>query len=141
METLYSLILWDKMKRTPNEFPIHKKELSEIETEFKKHIENVSPEQFKEDVRENSFLDIQKNDLYYDGQFYEFNDSHHKSVVQPDPKDEDRFLVKSLYHETMVESTILSLMMEHLGPDSSEFLARVHRAWFEKKNSTNHQEK
>jgi hypothetical protein len=137
METIYSLILWDKLKHAPSECPIHKMSLKEIESEFKQYIDQVGHEQFKKDIRENSFLDIQLHDFYYDGQFYEFKDSHQKVNLQEDPKDPDRMIVTNIYHETMVESTILSLMMEHLGPESSKFLANVHKAWYEKQK--NHQ--
>jgi len=140
METIYSLILWEKMKRTPAQCKIHQMKHEEIERDFKQYLEEVGAEQFKKDIRENSFLDTKLNELYYDGQFYEFNDSHHKTQVSIDPENADRYLVKHIYHETMVESTILSLMMEHLHPDASEFLTKIHKAWHSKKNENQKKE-
>lgn len=133
METIYSLILWDKMKRKPAECQIHKMPLEEIEADFKKYMASVTAEQFKKDIEENSLMSIQENELYYDGQFYEFNDSIHNDQLSPDPSSKDRTMVKFVYHETMAESTILRMMMEHLNPDSSAFLARLHEEWYKKR--------
>jgi hypothetical protein len=105
----------------------------EIEKDFKLYLESAGADQFKKDIMEKSFIEVKPNDLYYDGQFYEFSDSHHSDDISVDPEDQTRRIVRYIYHETMAEATILTLMMEHLGPDSSAFLSRIHGAWFKKK--------
>ena len=135
METIYSLILWKKLNE---KCEIHKLSFDEIEKMFKEHLDKVGYLAFKGDVKENSFLDVSKDDMYYDGQFYKHEDSHHKDQVKQDPSDPERLIVKSLYHESMAESTILTLMMEHLTPETSQVLANIHKAWFEKMKTETH---
>lgn len=133
METLYSLILWDKMGRSPGEYAISGTPLKQIEKEFMMHIDNVGSKTFEEEVQENSFMEIKKTDLYYDGQFYENTDSYHMDTVSNDPEDPSRLVVRQIYHESMVESTILMMMMKHLNPDTVKFLANVHSKWYKNK--------
>ena len=133
METLYSLILWDKMGRSPGEYAISGTPLTQIEKEFMIHIDNVGSKTFEEEVQENSFMEIKKTDLYYDGQFYENTDSYHMDTVSNDPEDPSRLVVRQIYHESMVESTILMMMMKHLNPDTVKFLANVHSKWYKNK--------
>jgi hypothetical protein len=139
METLYSLILWHKMGRKPKDYEIHNKPWAEVEEEFVKYLERVGPEKFQEDVQENSFMEIEKTDLYYDGHFYQNTDSYHVDTVEQDPEDSGRYTVKQIYHESMAESTILTMMMKHLNPDSSAFLAKIHREWYLKNNQENNE--
>jgi hypothetical protein len=140
MESLYSLILWDKMKRLPSDCEIHNMSHEEIEQDFNKYLQEVGSAQFKKDVLENSFLDVKPNDLYYDGQFYEYTDSFHVDHIKEDSESIGRKLVTQIYHETMVESTVLTLMMEHLDPQTTASLSRIHALWYnkqqEEKNGT-----
>ena len=133
METLYSLILWDKMGRAPGEYAISGTPLKQIEEEFMMHIDKVGSKIFEEEVQENSFMEIKKTDLYYDGQFYENTDSYHMDTVSNDPEDPSRLVVRQIYHESMVESTVLMMMMKHLNPDTVKFLANVHAKWHKNK--------
>ena len=133
METLYSLILWDKMGRKPGEYAIQGRSLKQIEKEFVTHIEKVGSQTFEEEVQENSFMEIRKTDLFLDGQFYENTDSYHMDTVSHDPEDPSRLLVRQIYHESMVESTVLVMMMKHLNPETVKFLANVHAKWYNEK--------
>jgi hypothetical protein len=133
METLYSLILWDKMGRKPGEYAIQGTPLKKIEKEFLAHIENVGSKKFEDEVQENSFMEIKRTDLFFDGHFYENTDSYHMDTVSQDPEDPSRIVVRQIYHESMVESTILTMMMKHLNPESVKFLANVHSKWYNQK--------
>lgn len=135
METLYSLILWDKMGRKPGEYDIQSTPLKQIEKEFISHLEKVGSKKFEEEVLENSFMEIKKTDLFFDGHFYENTDSYHMDTVAQDPEDPSRIVVRQIYHESMVESTILTMMMKHLNPETVKFLANVHSKWYKEKSN------
>lgn len=121
------------MGRKPGEYDISSAPLKTIEKEFMAHIEKVGSKKFEEEVLENSFMEIKKTDLFFDGHFYENTDSYHMDTVQQDPEDPSRIVVRQIYHESMVESTILTMMMKHLNPETVKFLANVHAKWHKEK--------
>jgi hypothetical protein len=134
MDTLYSHILWEKMEKDPKEYQIHKKTDDEIKVDLIQRIDDMGAEEFEKEVGEVSFLDeLRESEHYYDGQFYKWDILMHKDVVKESPDNPQYWKVQPLYHETSVDPTVLLLMMRHMHPETSKFLAELHAEWYKRK--------
>lgn len=134
MDTLYSHILWEKMEKTPDEYRIHTKTENELKVDIVQRIDDVGPDQFEKEVEEVAFIEgLRESEHYYDGQFYTWDEPMHKDAVKEDPERPEYWAIKPLYHESQVDPTILLLMMKHLHPSTSKFLAELHAEWYGRK--------